>query len=145
MRMFGMSFLMMTVMTAGMNQLPRKLMAHGTAMSNTMRQVAASLGTAFLVTVMTNRANFHVANYSNVVTSDSLLQLEQISGIGQAISAIGGLPTQAGSGVASQLLYGIAMKQATIDGINDSFIVATGITIVALILSFFIKRVKPQA
>ncbi|WP_085523754.1 DHA2 family efflux MFS transporter permease subunit [Tuberibacillus sp. Marseille-P3662] len=53
-RMFGISLVMMPVMTAGLNQLPDQLIPHGTAMNNTMRQVAASIGTATLVTVMTN-------------------------------------------------------------------------------------------
>ncbi|ASF39769.1 MFS transporter [Halobacillus halophilus] len=52
-RMFGLSMVMMPVTTAGLNQLPQKLIAHGAAMNNTMRQVAASVGTAILVTVMT--------------------------------------------------------------------------------------------
>ena len=52
-RMFGLSMVMMPVTTAGLNQLPRKLIPHGAAMSNTMRMVAASVGTAILVTVMT--------------------------------------------------------------------------------------------
>lgn len=53
-RMFGISLVMMPVMTAGLNQLPNKLIPHGTAMSNTMRQVSSSIGTAILITVMTN-------------------------------------------------------------------------------------------
>ncbi|MET1138768.1 MFS transporter, partial [Bacillus subtilis] len=36
-RAFGMSMLMMPIMTAGMNQLPQHLNSHGTAMSNTLR------------------------------------------------------------------------------------------------------------
>ena len=36
----------------------------------------------------------------------------------------------------------IAMK-AMLEGINDAFLVATGIAVVALILAFFIKRAKP--
>ena len=36
----------------------------------------------------------------------------------------------------------IAMK-AMLEGINDAFLVATGITVVALILAFFIKRATP--
>ncbi|MGM7700467.1 MDR family MFS transporter [Pseudalkalibacillus sp. Hm43] len=55
-RMFGLSMVMMPVTTAGLNQLPRHLIPHGTAMSNTMRQIAASVGTAILVTVMTSTA-----------------------------------------------------------------------------------------
>lgn len=55
-RMFGISMVMMPVTTAGLNQLPQRLIPHGTAMNNTMRQVAGSIGTAILVTVMTNNA-----------------------------------------------------------------------------------------
>lgn len=52
-RMMGMAMVMMPVTTAGLNQLPLRLIPHGTAMNNTIRQVAASIGTAVLVTVMT--------------------------------------------------------------------------------------------
>ncbi|GGP16363.1 MDR family MFS transporter [Oceanobacillus neutriphilus] len=52
-RMFGLSMVMMPVTTAGLNQLPRELISHGTAMTNTMRQVSASIGTAIVITVMT--------------------------------------------------------------------------------------------
>ncbi|CEI83225.1 putative multidrug resistance protein EmrY [Oceanobacillus oncorhynchi] len=52
-RMFGLSMVMMPVTTAGLNQLPRDLIPHGTAMTNTMRQVSASVGTAIVITIMT--------------------------------------------------------------------------------------------
>lgn len=55
-RMFGQAMVMMPATTAGLNELPRRLIPHGSAMSNTMRQVAASIGTAILVTVMTSTA-----------------------------------------------------------------------------------------
>ncbi|TLS36172.1 DHA2 family efflux MFS transporter permease subunit [Pseudalkalibacillus caeni] len=52
-RMFGLSMVMMPIATAGLNQLPKRLIPHGAAMDNTMRSIAASVGTAILVTVMT--------------------------------------------------------------------------------------------
>lgn len=52
-RMFGLSMVMMPASTAGLNQLPKRLIPHGAAMDNTMRMIAASVGTAILVTVMT--------------------------------------------------------------------------------------------
>lgn len=52
-RMFGLSMVMMPATTAGLNVLPDKLMPHGTAMMNTMRQVAASIGTGAFITIMT--------------------------------------------------------------------------------------------
>nr|WP_285890876.1 MDR family MFS transporter [Mesobacillus maritimus] len=55
-RMLGISMVMMPVTTAGLNQLPVRLIPHGSAMNNTMRQVSASIGTALLVTIMTSTA-----------------------------------------------------------------------------------------
>ncbi|UJL48190.1 multidrug efflux MFS transporter [Virgibacillus sp. NKC19-16] len=55
-RMLGVAMVMMPVTTAGLNQLPESLIPHGTAMNNTMRQVAGAVGTALLVTVMTTGA-----------------------------------------------------------------------------------------
>lgn len=52
--MFGISMVMMPVTTSGMNALPFNLIAHGTAVNNTMRQVATSVGTAILMSVLTN-------------------------------------------------------------------------------------------
>lgn len=56
MRMLGLSMVMMPVSTAALNQLPKRLIPHGAAMDNTMKMIAASVGTAILVTVMTTTA-----------------------------------------------------------------------------------------
>ncbi len=61
-RMLGMALVMMPITTAGLNQLPQRLIPHGTAMNNTMRQVAASIGTALLVTVMTTTTKHSLAS-----------------------------------------------------------------------------------
>lgn len=53
-RMLGVAMVMMPVTTEGLNQLSNKLVPHGTAMNNTMRQVAGAVGTALLVSIMTN-------------------------------------------------------------------------------------------
>ncbi|MFC3884549.1 DHA2 family efflux MFS transporter permease subunit [Bacillus songklensis] len=55
-RMLGLSMVMMPVSTAALNQLPKRLIPHGAAMDNTMKMIAASVGTAILVTVMTTTA-----------------------------------------------------------------------------------------
>ncbi len=52
-RMLGTAMVIMPVTTAALNQLPQRLIPHGTALNNTLRQIAASVGTATLVTVMT--------------------------------------------------------------------------------------------
>lgn len=51
-RMIGLALVNMPLNTWGLNSLENRVMAHGTAIGNTFRQVAGSLGTAVLVTVM---------------------------------------------------------------------------------------------
>lgn len=53
-RMMGISMTMMPVTTTGMNALPLNLIGDGTVVNNTVRQVFASMGTAILVSVMSN-------------------------------------------------------------------------------------------
>ncbi|MFR0608915.1 DHA2 family efflux MFS transporter permease subunit [Limosilactobacillus mucosae] len=56
-RMFGISMVMMPVTASGMNALPFNMISHGTAVNNTIRQVASSMGSAILISVLTNVTN----------------------------------------------------------------------------------------
>ncbi|TRM11505.1 multidrug efflux MFS transporter [Lentibacillus cibarius] len=55
-RMISIAMIMMPMTTLALNQLPNELIPHGTAMNNTFRQVAGSIGTAILVTIMSTAA-----------------------------------------------------------------------------------------
>ncbi|WP_010530318.1 MDR family MFS transporter [Lentibacillus jeotgali] len=61
-RMFGLSFALMPVMTSALNQLPPKWYAHGSAMANTLQQISASIGTAILVTLVAMGTNSFVTD-----------------------------------------------------------------------------------
>ena len=122
-RMVGMSMVMMPVSTNGLNQLPQRLYPHGTAMNNTLNQVAGAIGTALLVTIMSNRTATHATELSK-----------------EAMNHVSGNPTGA---VLAEMKQQIGM-QAMLEGINDAFLVATSITVIALILAFFIKRATPE-
>ncbi|WP_164214652.1 DHA2 family efflux MFS transporter permease subunit [Virgibacillus sp. YIM 98842] len=52
-RMLFISMIMMPSTTAGLNALPERVLPHGTAMNNTLRQMSGAVGTAMLVSVMT--------------------------------------------------------------------------------------------
>jgi DHA2 family lincomycin resistance protein-like MFS transporter len=60
--MLGISMLMMPVMTNALNELPPPLYPHGTAIIGTLQQVAGAVGTALLVTVMTNGSRRFMEN-----------------------------------------------------------------------------------
>ncbi|KAB8137885.1 multidrug efflux MFS transporter [Gracilibacillus oryzae] len=98
-RMLGMSMVMMPIATAGLNQLPKRLIAHGAAMDNTLRNVSASVGTAILVTVLTTTERAAEQN-------------------GEPFPGI--------------------------IGSNTAFMVLSIVTVIALVVSFFVKNSRPS-
>ncbi|PFO77451.1 DHA2 family efflux MFS transporter permease subunit [Bacillus cereus] len=136
-RSFGMSFIMMPIMTAGMNALPMKLISHGTATQNTSRQVAGSIGTAILITIMTQQTTAHVADYGNMLTTTNPILGDKVHGMGQSLASVAG-SAQAGDAMSSQLLFGQISKLSAINGINDAFLIATILAGIAWVLSFFL-------
>ena len=99
-RMLGLAMVMMPVATAGLNRLPKRLIPHGAAMDNTMKMIAASVGTAILVTVMTT-------------TAETAAQNPEIS-------------------------------YPDMYGANMAFIVVSVLSLIGLIISFFIKERKKE-
>ena len=120
-RMLGMSMVMMPVMTNGLNQLPARYYPHGTAMNNTLQQVSGAIGSALLITIMSNRTKTHATDLAD-----------------SAMKHVTGKPT---AEMIAQMKQQIAMK-AMLEGINDAFLVSVGIALIALVLAFFIKRAK---
>lgn len=77
----GLSFLTMPLNTAGLNALPKQLNAHGSAVTNTVRQVAGAIGTALVVTIYTTRTKNHAAELMQSGQSLSTAQLKEMSTI----------------------------------------------------------------
>ena len=96
-RMVGMAMVLMPITTAGLNRLSLKLIPHGTALVNTIRQVGASIGTAVFVTIMVTTAS--IDESPNAISNG-------------------------------------------IHGVNTAFWAATGLCILALVLSLFVKDTK---
>ncbi|KAH46562.1 hypothetical protein W704_01522 [Staphylococcus aureus VET1849R] len=132
-RSFGMAFIMMPMVTAAINALPGRLASHGNAFLNTMRQLAGSIGTAILVTVMTTQTTQHLSAFgeeldkTNPVVQDHMRELASQYG---------------GQEGAMKVLLQFVNKLATVEGINDAFIVATIFSVIALILCLFLQSNK---
>ncbi|CAC5617674.1 TPA: DHA2 family efflux MFS transporter permease subunit [Staphylococcus aureus] len=132
-RSFGMAFIMMPMVTAAINALPGRLASHGNAFLNTMRQLAGSIGTAILVTVMTTQTTQHLSAFgeeldkTNPVVQDHMRELASQYG---------------GQEGAMKVLLQFVNKLSTVEGINDAFIVATIFSVIALILCLFLQSNK---
>ncbi|MBY9079827.1 DHA2 family efflux MFS transporter permease subunit [Paenibacillus sp. HN-1] len=114
-RMFGMSMLMMPITTAGLNQLPQRLSSHGTAMSNTLRTVGGALGMALFVSLMTNHTKSEI---TDAVMSGQVSQTDKLA-------------------------FAKFSQEAMIHGITHAFVVATWVTVAALVLAVFIRKTSP--
>ena len=81
-RMFGISMVMMPVMTNGLNTLPMKSYPHGTAINNTLQQVSGAIGSAFLITIMNTRTESTAKDLAMSGTApESIQNLAMLDGI----------------------------------------------------------------
>lgn len=126
-RMFGLSMVMMPIMTNGLNQLPQMMNPHGTAINNTVQQVAGAIGSAVMVSFMNTRTK---------ATAQDLIAEAKVNA---AQSGVTPTPEQ------MQQMQDQISQTALLDGITHSFFIAACITVLALVLAFFLKRVKIES
>lgn len=124
-RMLGMSMVMMPIMTNGLNELPSRMNPHGTALNNTLSQVSGAIGSAVMITIMSQRTTAHG---------------EELAA--QAMKEMSNATTQPSPEAIATMQEQLGM-QAMLEGINDAFLISVGIVIVALILAMFVKRAVP--
>ncbi len=143
-RMIGIGILMMPITTAGINQLPNKKNAHGTALSNTSRQISGSIGISLITTIFTNRTTFHMGLLRDSVnTMDPQFQ-QAFFNRALHISQSTGIPIEQAKAVLTNILYGQMNLQSAVSGIQDAFYWTTGVTVVGLILSLFLRDVRKK-
>ena len=121
-RALGMSMVFMPIMTNGLNELPAKFYPHGTAMNNTMQQVAGAIGSALLISVMNARAESKAVELAEDAVANS-------------------------AGLSEDELVLLQMQienEATLNGINFAFLTSTFIIVVALILTLFMRRITAE-
>ncbi|WP_042351380.1 DHA2 family efflux MFS transporter permease subunit [Bacillus massiliigorillae] len=84
----GLSCITMPLNTAALNALPRELGSHGSAVNNTVRQIAGAIGTAVVVTVFTTQATAHATDLASSghgnISATHLAKLASIYGAGHA-------------------------------------------------------------
>ncbi len=138
-RSLGMGLSFMPITTAGMNTVPIHLIARASALSNVIRQVAASFGIAILTAAMQNRQVFHYAHLSEAVSVNSAANLY--------ISQLQGFLSSAGAGASAStasiaVLSKVVANESLVRAIDDTFMIATVFIVIAVPLVFFLGKPK---
>ena len=127
-----MGLTMMPVSTAGLNDVPRHLVSRGTALQNTTRNVAGSIGTAFLSTVMQTGSTGDFLRYTSRLSVPNLRMLHQT----------GTMPSVYGVTNANMLtnivnyLHGVGFQS----GMQAAFLVSATVAGLALFSVLFIGK-----
>ncbi|MCA0971979.1 DHA2 family efflux MFS transporter permease subunit [Halobacillus litoralis] len=72
--MLSISAIMMPAQTNGLNQLPKKLYPHGTAIMNTLQPVSGAIGVAVFISLLTSRQQAYLSQADNAASEAAMSQ-----------------------------------------------------------------------
>jgi len=115
---------------------PRQL-AQASAVNTTVRFIASSLGIAILATLIQTQTKVHYSHLAERVTSASPLG-ELVTHL-QALFVSRGATLLAAQSSALSEISGLLHRQAYMLAIQDAFLLSLALTIVAIIVTFFVR------
>jgi MFS family permease len=121
--------------TAAMVDIPTELVGRASAITNIISRVASSFGIAVLTSMLTTRQAIHSAQLSWTVSAAN----PAVTGMMSKMSAAVGRGAR-GRGIALAYLKGLAAQAGFVNAIDDVFLITAGLTIIALIPAFFLKK-----
>ncbi|HWP96823.1 MAG TPA: DHA2 family efflux MFS transporter permease subunit [Syntrophomonadaceae bacterium] len=140
----GMAFCFMPITTAGMNSIPQHLVGRASALSNVIRQVAASFGVAMMTTIMQHRQVAHLAQLANSVnmsSNDYIHIQEALSGM--AVTRNWSMAQAQGVGLG--YIDKLIVIRSYIESMDDCFVIAALLCLFALVLCLlFLKDDKKR-
>ena len=138
MRGFGMGFSFMPSTTAGMNTVPPHLVGRASALNNVIRQIASALGISMFTSIFTSRQSIYLADLAaniNVSSNEYLNLQSEIMSIATSL----GISGDSVFGLTGSMMMQKAVKESMVMAMGDCFIVAAGLTVIALVLAAFFK------
>jgi len=138
-RAIALGFTTMPVSTQGMNSVPMPLVAKASALSNTIRQVSASLSITILTTIMLHVQNQKYASYLGDTTVFNNSVTNFLTYL-QNIYMQTGMTSGSASTAAQSLLSSYVQRQVFIDSINATMVASTIFAVIAIPLSFLVQN-----
>jgi DHA2 family multidrug resistance protein len=132
-----MGLVMMPAMTAALNTVPSELTSRGSSLTNVMRQVFGSFGTAIFVTLLQTRQTYHAAMLAQSATSSNFTLQQALGQVQQWVLAHGGTAAQAQADGLMLVMQQVQLT-AAVQSFDDVFMVAAVITLLALLPALFL-------
>jgi DHA2 family multidrug resistance protein len=146
-RGFAMGLLFSPLTTVAISEISNRQMAQASGMVNVIRQIGGSFGVAIFGTVLTRRTILHAALYGQQMDPHSETFRETVAHLSYfAQQATGGTASDAVD-KAQVLVVGVAQKQAFVQAVDDVFLLAAMILVVAVLPALLLRphhRRAPQ-
>ena len=143
-RGFGMGMIFTPLSTMSLLTMPREKMAQASGISNTIRQIAGSMGVALLSTVLTARVNFHAQIFGGAIQSTSQAFQTTTHNMAYYIQQHAGGAYSTALKQSQSILMSNVSSQAFIQGVNDDFLLAAGITMLGFIPILMLRSNKKK-
>jgi EmrB/QacA subfamily drug resistance transporter len=137
----SMGLVMMPAMTAGLNAVSLPQMSRASSMTNVMRQVFGSFGTAIVVTILQSRQTFHTAILSQTLTPENI-PLQGLLTAAKQMAAAQGMTEVQSQAMATMLAAKQVALSASVMGFDDVFRVTAVVTLLAIAPALFMKTRK---
>ena len=141
-RGFALAMIFTPMMTIAILEIPRDKMAQASSIFNTVRQLGGSFGVAILGTVLTSRVAYHIQMFGADVSRNSPAFKNTVKSFGYFIQHVTGSNAFIAGRQGQALLTAHISQQAFIQGIDDDFLIAAIITIIALVPVLFLHSKK---
>ena len=125
--------------------ISRDKMAQASGISNTVRQIGGSLGVALLSTLLTARVNFHSQVFGGSIQPGSQIFQNTVRNLTTYIQHNAGSSLATATRQSQSVLISHVSSQAFIQGVNDDFLIAAGITAIAFIPIILMHSKKKMA
>jgi DHA2 family multidrug resistance protein len=144
-RGFGMGMIFTPLNSLSLATIPRDKMAQASGISNTVRQIGGSMGVALLSTLLTDRVNFHSQIYGGSILTGSQIFQNTTHNLAVYIQHTAGGTFVTALKQGQAVLMSHVGSQAFIQGVNDDFMIAAGITAISFVPIFLMHSKKKLA
>lgn len=139
----GMGAAIMPITTAGMSAVPTEHVGSGSAINNIMQRVGGSFGLALMTALLQRQTTIHAQTIGATYTPSAPMPMHAWN----LLSALyaGHVPTGLASRMTVTTLHGMVQQQAFVMGIDDIFVAAAIISVLGVLISFFLRTYRTDA